>query len=145
MPITFVHCLHPVWLLSRLHCKDTKLKEAQQGKQESGDEVVVSRWQKATIDYRLKKIKLIMPVDDAVEAILDALLAFLCHVYVKRCQEVAHQQEIEESPAARCVVQIDYAEHYTCASDSIHKSSFGACSWSVGKIREQLCCTFRHV
>ena len=30
-------------------CKDgTKLKEALQGKQESGDEVEVSRWQKAT-------------------------------------------------------------------------------------------------
>ena len=73
-------------------CKDsTKLKEAQQGKQESGDEVEVSGWQKAT-DDRLKKIKLIMPVDDAVEVILDALPAFLCHVYVKRCQEVAYQQ-----------------------------------------------------
>ena len=79
-------------------CKDgTKLKEALQGKQESGDEVEVSRWQKATDDDRLKKIKLIMPVDDAVEVILDALTAFLCHVYVKRCQEVAYQQEIEEA------------------------------------------------
>ena len=48
-------------------------------------------------DDRLKKIKLIMPVDDAVEAILDALPAFLHHVYVKRCQEVAYQQEIEEA------------------------------------------------
>ena len=48
-------------------CKDgTKLKEALQGKQESGDEVEMSRWRKATDDYRLKKIKLIMPVDDAV-------------------------------------------------------------------------------
>ena len=47
-----------------------------------------------------------MPVDDAVEAILDALPAFLRHVYVKRCQEVAYQQEIEESPAAKCVVQL---------------------------------------
>ena len=76
----------------------TKLKEALQGKQESGDEVEVSRWQKATDDDRLKKIKLIMPVDDAVEVILDALTtAFLCHVYVKRCQEVAYQQEIEEA------------------------------------------------
>ena len=37
-------------------CKDgTKLKEALQGKQESGDEVEVSRWQKATDDDRLKK------------------------------------------------------------------------------------------
>ena len=81
-------------------CKDsTKLKEALQGKQESGDEVEVSRWQKATDDDRLTKIKLIMPVDDAVEVILDALPAFLCHVYVKRChcQEVACQQEIEEA------------------------------------------------
>ena len=35
-------------------CKDgTKLKEALQGKQESGDEVEVSRWQKATDDDRL--------------------------------------------------------------------------------------------
>ena len=60
-------------------CKDsTKLKESLQGKQESGDEVEVSRWQKATDDDRLKKIKLIMPVDDAVEVILDALTAFLC-------------------------------------------------------------------
>ena len=33
----------------------TKLKEALQGKQESGDEVEVSRWQKATDDDRLKK------------------------------------------------------------------------------------------
>ena len=79
-------------------CKDsTKLKEALQGKQESGDEVEVSRWQKATDDDRLNKIKLIMPVGDAVEVILDALTAFLCHVYVKRCQEVAYQQEIEEA------------------------------------------------
>ena len=82
-------------------CKDgTKLKEALQGKQESGDEVEVSRWQKAmSDDDRLKKIKLIMPVGDAVEVILDALTAFLykCHVYVKRCQEVAYQQEIEEA------------------------------------------------
>ena len=80
-------------------CKDdTKLKEALQGKQESGDEVGVSRWQKATVDDRLKKIKLIMPVDDAVEAILDALPAFLRHVYyVKRGQELAYQQEIEEA------------------------------------------------
>ena len=38
-----------------------------------------------------------MPVGDAVEVILDALTAFLCHVYVKRCQEVAYQQEIEEA------------------------------------------------
>ena len=79
-------------------CKDgTQLKEALQGKQVSGDEVEVSRWQKATDDDRLKKIKLIMPVGDAVEVILDALTAFLCHVYVKRRQEVAYQQEIEEA------------------------------------------------
>ena len=76
-------------------CKDgTKLKEALQGKQESGDEVEVSRWQKATDDDRLKTIKLIMPVDDAVEASVSGIL---CHVYVKRCQEVAYQQEIEEA------------------------------------------------
>ena len=61
-----------------------------------------------------------MPVDDAVEAIL-ALSAFLHHVYVKRCQEVAYQQEIEEARRQR--VQIDFAEN-TCASDSIHKGSF---------------------
>ena len=79
-------------------CKDgPMLKGALQGKQESGDEVEVSRWRKATDDGRLKKIKLIMPVDDAVEVILDALTAFLCHVYVKRFQEVAYQQEIEEA------------------------------------------------
>ena len=45
-----------------------------------------------------------MPVNDAVKAILDALPAFLRHVYVKRCQEVAYQQEIEESSAGKCVV-----------------------------------------
>ena len=28
------------------------------------------------------------------------------------------------SSAAKCVVQIDFAENYTCASDSIHKGSF---------------------
>ena len=28
------------------------------------------------------------------------------------------------SLAAKCVVQIDFAENYTCASDSIHKGSF---------------------
>ena len=40
-------------------CKEgTKLKEALQGKQESGDEVEVSRWQKATDDDRLKKSSL---------------------------------------------------------------------------------------
>ena len=27
------------------------------------------------------------------------------------------------SSAAKCVVQIDFAENYTCASDSIHKGS----------------------
>ena len=77
----------------------------QRRQQDSGEEVEVSRWQKATVDDRLKKIKLIMPVDDAVKAILYALPAFLRHVYVKRCQEVAYQQEIEESSAAKCVVQ----------------------------------------
>ena len=55
-----------------------------------------------------------MPIDDAVESILDALPGFLRHVYVKRCQEVAYQQDIEESSAAKCVVQIDFAENYTC-------------------------------
>ena len=59
-------------------------------------------------------MKLIMPIDDAVESILDALPGFLRHVYVKRCQEVAYQQHIEESSAAKCVVQIDFAENYTC-------------------------------
>ena len=60
-------------------CKDgNKLKEAIQGKQ-------VFRCQKVTVDDRLKKVKLIMPVDDAVESILDALPEFLRHVYVKRC------------------------------------------------------------
>ena len=29
------------------------------------------------------------------------------------------------SSAAKCVVQIDFAENYTCASDSIHKGRFG--------------------
>ena len=67
-------------------------------------EVEVSRWQKATVDDRLKKIKLFMPVDDVVKSILYALSAFLRHVYVKRCQEVAYQQEIEESSAAKDVV-----------------------------------------
>ena len=33
----------------------------------------------------VSKLKLIMPVDDAVESILDAFPGFLCHVYVKRC------------------------------------------------------------
>ena len=72
------------------------------------------RKQQLTTDWG--KIKLIMPVDDAVKAILEALPAFLRHVYVKRCQEVAYQQEIEESLAAKCVVQIDFAENsqYTC-------------------------------
>ena len=28
------------------------------------------------------------------------------------------------SSAAKCVVQIDFAENYTCASNSIHKGSF---------------------
>ena len=56
----------------------------QRRQQDSGEEVEVSRWQKATVDDRLKKIKLIMPVDDAVKAILYALPAFLRHVYVKR-------------------------------------------------------------
>ena len=28
------------------------------------------------------------------------------------------------SSAAKCVVQVDFAENYTCASDSIHKGSF---------------------
>ena len=90
------------------------MKEAIQGKQESDDEVEVFRWQKVTVDDRLKKVKLIMPIDDAVESILDALPGFLRHVYVKRCQEVAYQQHIEESSAAKCVVQIDFAENYTC-------------------------------
>ena len=73
-------------------CKDgTQLKEAIQGKQESDDEVEVFWWQKVTVDDRLKKVKLIMSVDDAVESILDALPGFLRHVYVKRCQEVAYQ------------------------------------------------------
>ena len=79
------------------------MKEAIQGKQESDDEVEVFRWQKVTVDDRLKKVKLIMSVDDAVESILDALPGFLRHVYVKRCQEVAYQQDIEESSAAKCV------------------------------------------
>ena len=70
--------------------------------------VEVFRWQKVIVDDKLKKVKLIMPVDDAVESILDALPGFLCHVYVKRCQEVAYQQDIEESSAAKCVVQIDF-------------------------------------
>ena len=95
-------------------CKDgTKLKEAIQGKQESDDEVEMFQWQ-VTVDDRLKKVKLIMPIDDAVESILDALPGFLRHVYVKWCQGVAYQQDIEESSAAECVVQIDFAENYTC-------------------------------
>ena len=107
-------------------CKyGTKLKEALPGKQESGDKVEVSRWQKATDDERVKKIKLIMPVDDAVEVIIDALPAFLCHVYVKRCQETCGiPARHRRSSAAKCIVQIDFAENYTCASDSIHKGSF---------------------
>ena len=72
-------------------CKDgTKLKEAIQGKQKSDHEVEMFQWQKVTVDDRLKKVKLIMPIDDAVEPILDALPGFLRHVYVKRCQEVAY-------------------------------------------------------
>ena len=87
-------------------CKD--------GKQDSGEEVEVSRWQKATVDDRWKKVKLIMPVDDAVKANLYALSAFSRHVYLKRCQEVAYQQEIEESSATKSVVQIHFAGNYTC-------------------------------
>ena len=83
-------------------CKDgTKLKEALQGKQESGDEVEVSRWQKATDDDRLKTIKLIMPVGDAVEVILDALTAFLCV-----CEKVSGggiPARNRRSSAAKCV------------------------------------------
>ena len=30
------------------------------------------------------------------------------------CQEVVYQQDIEESSAAKCVVQIDFTENYTC-------------------------------
>ena len=67
-----------------------------------------------TIDDRLKKVKLLMPVDDAVESTLDELLGFLCHVYMKRCQEVEYQQDIEESSAVKCVVQIDFAENCNC-------------------------------
>ena len=52
------------------------------------NQVMLSGWR------QIEKIKLIMPVDDAVEAILDALPAFLRRVYVKRCQEVAYQEEI---------------------------------------------------
>ena len=51
-------------------CKDgTKLKEAIQGKQESDDEVEMFQWQKVTVDDRLKKVKLIMPIHDAVETV----------------------------------------------------------------------------
>ena len=124
-------------------CKDgTKLKEAIQGQQESDDEVEVFRWQKVTVDDRLKKVKLIMPIDDAVESILDALPEFLRHVYVKRCQEVSHQQHIEESSAAKCVVQIDSTEYYTCVfQDEVQSAHwnqkqltvFTACVWKGPK------------
>ena len=62
-------------------CKDgITLKESSQEKQPSDDEVEVSRWQKRTVEDRLKKVKLIMPLDDAVYSILDALPTFLHHV-----------------------------------------------------------------
>ena len=63
---------------------------------------------------------------------------FLRHVYVKRCQEVAYQQDIEESSAAKCVVQIDFSENYTCVFQDEVKSAhwnqkqltvFTACVW----------------
>ena len=83
-----------------------------------------------------------MPVDDAMKAIIDALPAFLCHVYVKRCQEVAYQQEIEESSATKCVVQIHFAGNYTCVfKDEVHSANwnhkqltvFIACVWKGAK------------
>ena len=130
-------------MLSRTTCKDgTKLKEAIQGKHESDDEVEVFRWQKVTVDDRLKKVKLIMSIDDAVESIFDTLPGFLRHVYMKMCLEVAYQQDIEESSAAKCVGQIDFAENYTCVfQDEFHTAHwnqkqltvFTACVWKGPK------------
>ena len=50
-----------------------------------------------------------MPLDDAVEAIVSTLPGVLRHVYVKRCQEDAYQQDIAQSSATKCVVQVDFA------------------------------------
>ena len=79
-----------------------------------------------------------------MKVILDAVPAFLRHVYVKMCQEVAYQQEIEESSATKCVhiVQIHFAGNYTCVfQDEVqpahwnHKqlTVFTACVWKGAK------------
>ena len=52
-------------------------------------------------------MKLIMPIDDAVELILDALPGFLRHVYVKRCQE----QRWSEYNTNVLEYEYDYFEH----------------------------------
>ena len=62
-----------------------------------------------------------MPVDDAVEVILDALLVSILTACV--CEKVPGggiPARNRRSSAAKCVVQIDFAENNTCGSDSIH-------------------------
>ena len=50
-------------------------------------------WQKATVEDRLKEVKLIIPIDDAVESILDALPGFLRHVTSKTSKKPRRQNE----------------------------------------------------
>ena len=87
-----------------------------------------------------------------MKAILDALPAFLRHVYVKRCQEVAYPQEIEESSATKCVVQIQFAGNYTCVFQEEVQSAhwnnkqltvFIACVWKGAK-HNIVCSRCRH-
>ena len=80
-----------------------------------------------------------MPVDDAVESILDALPWFLRHMYVERRQEVAYQQDTEKSSAAKCVVQIDFAENY----NSVFQDEVQSAHWNQKQLTVFTACVWK--
>ena len=59
----------------------------------------------ATVEDRLKEVKLKIPIDDAVESILNALPGFLRHVYVKWDKEgvipAEHQRKWHTSKTSK--------------------------------------------
>ena len=96
----------------------------------AGDEVNLSRWQSESSEKRLQKVKLTLQHSDAVANFVDLLPHFLRHQYIKRNQEKMYRLDKASESKDRLVIQIDFAENYTC----FHQAEIQAAHWHQQQI-----------
>lgn len=94
-----------------------------------GQTVKFLRWEKAS-DERLQKVQHTLELGDAISTFRSLLPRFMMHQYTKRTQQRMYESDKEKANDGRLVIQIDFAENYTC----FHQAEIQSAHWNQRQV-----------